>query len=242
MYNVCTYGYSLPWWNATVWQQEIDRLAMWGINLPLAFIGQEYITMQFLKGEGLSDQQVQEWMSGPAFLPWFRMNNMYAWGGPIGDNWIQVQHDLQLQVVAMMRDFGMTPVLPGFAGHFPASILTVLPNLNLTQNSNWAGFNSSYSANFLLEPTDPNYVPLGINYTRILLQEYGNPDEIPFLNSDTYNEMDPSSGDLTFLEESNAAVYQAMTGADERSYVHTHTCIHSSLRVTAGTSSCILPQ
>lgn len=39
-YNVCTYGYSMPWWNFTQFEEEIDRLALWGVNLPLAFQGQ----------------------------------------------------------------------------------------------------------------------------------------------------------------------------------------------------------
>ena len=37
-YNVCTAGYSTVWWNITMWQEEIDRMALWGVNLPLAFI------------------------------------------------------------------------------------------------------------------------------------------------------------------------------------------------------------
>ena len=34
------------------------------------------------------------------------------------------QAALQTAVVAMMRAYGMTPVLPGFAGHVPAAAAT----------------------------------------------------------------------------------------------------------------------
>ena len=41
--NVCTVSYSSVWWDWTRWQRHIDWMAMNGINLPLAFTGQEAI-------------------------------------------------------------------------------------------------------------------------------------------------------------------------------------------------------
>ena len=41
--NVCTFGYTYVWWDWARWQQEIDWMAVNGINLPLAFVGQEAI-------------------------------------------------------------------------------------------------------------------------------------------------------------------------------------------------------
>lgn len=41
--NVCTLSYTMAFWNWTRWEQEIDWMALHGINLPLAFIGQEAI-------------------------------------------------------------------------------------------------------------------------------------------------------------------------------------------------------
>ena len=28
-YNVCTFGYTMPWWNWPQWEEELDRLALW---------------------------------------------------------------------------------------------------------------------------------------------------------------------------------------------------------------------
>lgn len=39
--NVCTFSYSSVWWDWPRWQREIDWMALNGINLPLAFTGQE---------------------------------------------------------------------------------------------------------------------------------------------------------------------------------------------------------
>jgi hypothetical protein len=32
----------MVWWSWEQWQEEIDRMALWGINLPLAFVGSEW--------------------------------------------------------------------------------------------------------------------------------------------------------------------------------------------------------
>src|SRR5687768_15423795 len=39
--NYCTFQYSMPWWNWERWQQEIDWMALKGINMPLALTGEE---------------------------------------------------------------------------------------------------------------------------------------------------------------------------------------------------------
>lgn len=39
--NACTFGYTTPWWDWKRWEQEIDWMALHGINLPTAMEGQE---------------------------------------------------------------------------------------------------------------------------------------------------------------------------------------------------------
>jgi len=74
-----TSQYSLPWYDAAAWTAEIDRLAMWGVNLPLGFSmgAQEAVLRDFYIGQGLTPAEVDAFISGPAFLPWQpRMGNM----------------------------------------------------------------------------------------------------------------------------------------------------------------------
>ena len=47
--NVCTVSYSFVWWQWPRWQREIDWMAMNGINLPLAFKGQEIVATEVFK-------------------------------------------------------------------------------------------------------------------------------------------------------------------------------------------------
>lgn len=44
--NVCTQSYSFVWWDWARWEQEIDWMALNGINLALAWSGQEAIWQQ----------------------------------------------------------------------------------------------------------------------------------------------------------------------------------------------------
>ena len=68
--NVCTFSYSSVWWNWTRWQREIDWMALNGINLPLAFTGQEAIWQRVYHKIGLTQQELDTFFGGPAFLAW----------------------------------------------------------------------------------------------------------------------------------------------------------------------------
>ena len=41
--NVCTMGYSLAFVDWAYWEKHIDWMALNGINLPLSFVGQEWL-------------------------------------------------------------------------------------------------------------------------------------------------------------------------------------------------------
>ena len=71
-YNVCTFGYSSAFWDWQRWQREIDWMAMNGINMPLAFTGQEYVWQRVFGQLGMNESTVRaSWFSGAAFLPWY---------------------------------------------------------------------------------------------------------------------------------------------------------------------------
>eukprot|EP00052_Salpingoeca_macrocollata_P022042 m.190307 g.190307 ORF g.190307 m.190307 type:complete len:803 (+) comp21696_c0_seq6:142-2550(+) len=210
--NVCTVSYSAAFWDWSRWEQEIDWMALHGVNLPLSFTGQEYVWYEFYAALGLTDSEIMDYFSGPAFLAWQRMGNIQKWGGPLTASWRKAQRDLQLQILQRTRALGMINALPGFSGHVPGAIKRVFPNVTLARSAEWGNFNATYSEDYLLEPTDPLFVTLGKTFYTTLIKEFGT-DHV--YQSDTYNEMTPSSKDPTFLKESNAAVYNAMVAADK---------------------------
>ena len=202
----------MVWWDFSRWEREIDWMAMNGINLPLSFTGQELVWQKLYTSLGLSDEEIKAFFSGAAFLAWQRMGNLRGWGGPLDDNWIKSQAALQSQIVERVRLFGMLNVLPGFSGHVPAGIKRIYPNASLIRSAEWGNFNETYSEDYLLEPTDSHFQKLGAMFYQLLITQFGT-DHI--YNADTYNEMNPSSTDLTFLADTNKAIYDAMAAVDK---------------------------
>ncbi|KAG1682555.1 Alpha-N-acetylglucosaminidase [Nymphon striatum] len=124
--NVCTVSYSMVWWDWARWEQEIDWMALNGINLPLAFNGQEAIFERAYLKIGLNRTHLDNFFTGPAFLAWGRMGNIQIWDGPLPMSWHVQQVALQHKILKRMRQFGMLPVLPGFSGHVPPGLKTFL--------------------------------------------------------------------------------------------------------------------
>jgi alpha-N-acetylglucosaminidase len=99
-WNVCTHSYSFVWWDWLRWQQEIDLMALFGVNLPLAFVGQEAVVRKtFLAPPyNITDQELNAFFSGPAWLAWQRSQGMRGWGGPLPLSFIKGQQAMQKQV------------------------------------------------------------------------------------------------------------------------------------------------
>jgi alpha-N-acetylglucosaminidase len=73
-----------------------------GINMALAMVGQEHVVRKFYENQGLSREDIRDFLGGPAFMPWQRMGNIQgAWSlqenTTFNDDWIGSQWALQGQ-------------------------------------------------------------------------------------------------------------------------------------------------
>ena len=114
--NVVTFGYSTAFWDWARWEQEIDRMALHGINTPLALTAQEGIMARVYKRMGLTENEIAHSFTGPAHLPWLRMGNISGIDAPLPSSWHEDQIALQHRILARMRELGMQPICPGFSG------------------------------------------------------------------------------------------------------------------------------
>jgi hypothetical protein len=66
--------------------------------------------------------------------------------------------------------------------------------------------------------TDPAYVTVGAAINKAILAAFGDPSgvEIPHLNADVFNEMEPTNSTLEYLALCNSNMYASMTAADPR--------------------------
>ncbi|KAF4517969.1 hypothetical protein B566_EDAN005336 [Ephemera danica] len=159
--NVCTLSYSFAWWKWPQWERHLDWMALNGINLPLAFVGQEAIWEKVYSKLGLNHTEIADHFTGPAFFAWGRMGNIRGWGGPLPMSWHSQTLELQHKILARMREFGMTPVLPAFAGHVPRALVRIYPHANFTKMGDWNDFEDKYCCPYLLSPEDAAFHELG---------------------------------------------------------------------------------
>ena len=199
-FNYCTFSYSMAFWDWKRWEQEIDWMALHGVNLPLAIVGEECVWRNMLLKLGYTEEEVGKFIAGPAFLAWWEMNNLEGWGGPLPLSWYSRQEKLQKQILARMKQLGMHPVLPGYSGMVPHDAKTRL-GLNVADAGLWNGFQRP--ANLL--PTDPRFAEIAKLYFDELTKLFGKAD---------YYSMDPfhESNDDASIDYAKAgeAMMQAM--------------------------------
>ena len=170
-FNYCTFSYSMAFWDWKRWEQEIDWLALHGVNLPLAIVGEECVWRHMLLRLGYTEQEVGAFIAGPAFLAWWEMNNLEGWGGPLPLSWYARQEKLQKQILSRMKLLDMHPVLPGYCGMVPHDAKEKL-GLNVADAGLWNGFQRP--ANLL--PTDPRFAEIAKIYYEELTRLFGKAD------------------------------------------------------------------
>ena len=151
--NYCTFGYSMTAWTWERWQQEIDWMALRGINMPLQIVGLETVWRDFLmKDCGYTEADAEAFIPGPAFTAWWGMNNLEGWGGTTHNNWFVRQAKLAKQICDRERELGMQPVLPGFSGMVPSNF-TEVTGIATDKTGLWCGFQRPY----ILDPSGKDF-------------------------------------------------------------------------------------
>lgn len=198
--NYCTYSYTMAFWDWKRWEQEIDWMALHGINLPLAIIGTDVVWRNVLMKLGYTQDEVNQFIAGPAFQGWWLMNNLEGWGGPNPDSWYTQREALQKQILKRMREYGIQPVLPGYSGMVPHNAKERL-GLNVSDPGLWCG----YLRPAFLQPTDPRFGEIADLYYKEMTRLYGKAD---FYSMDPFHEGGSIAG--VDLNAAGQAIWGAM--------------------------------
>lgn len=199
-FNYCTYSYTMAFWDWERWEKEIDWMALHGINLPLAVVGQECVWKNMLEKLGYTKEEINKFIAGPAFLAWWAMNNLEGWGGPNPDSWYTQQEALQKKILKRMREYGIEPVFPGYSGMVPHDANKKL-GLNVTEPALWNGFTRPA---FLL-PTDSRFNEIASLYYKELEKLFGKAN---YYSMDPFHELE-DAGSVNF-DAAGKAVLKAM--------------------------------
>lgn len=205
--NYCTFSYSMAFWDWDRWEQEIDWMALHGINLPLAMVGTDVVWRNVLLDLGYTEKEVGDFIAGPAFQAWWLMNNLEGWGGPNPESWYVHQEKLQKRILKRMREYGIHPVLPGYSGMVPHNAKEKL-GLDVADPGIWCGYNRPA----FLQPTDPNFERIARLYYKELTRLYGKAD---YYSMDPFHEGGSTAG--VDLNLAGKAIWKAMKRANPRS-------------------------
>lgn len=208
-FNVVTFGYTMPYWDWSRWEKEIDWMALHGIDMPLALVANEAISARVWKKLGLTDEEIADYFVGPAHFPWMRMGNISGIDGPLPLSWHQGQVALQHQILDRMKSLGMKPICPGFAGFLPKSMKRIFPDIELVETS-WC---DGAFHNWMLSPQDPLFSRIGQLFIEEWEKEFGKND---YYIVDSFNEMEipfPPKGTeerYTLLADYGSKVYNSI--------------------------------
>lgn len=201
-FNYCTFSYSMAFWTWERWQQEIDWMALHGINMPLSLVGVDVVWRNVLLELGYTKAEINDFIAGPGFQAWWMMNNLEGWGGVNPDWWYDRQEKLAKNVLGRMRALGMEPILAGYSGMVPNNAKAKL-GWNVADPGLWCQFRRPA---FLL-PTDAKFADMAALYYKHLHALMG---------TSAYYSMDPfhEGGNTNGVDLPSA--YRAIQGAMDK--------------------------
>ena len=141
-YNYCTLSYSMPFYGEQEWRDELDWLALNGVNVVLDATAQEEVWRRFLGKLGYSHADSKDFVAGPAYYAWAYMANLSGFGGPVHDSWFEERTALARKNHVIMRNLGMEPVLQGYSGMIPNDLAEHDPAVaqDIIKQPTWCSF------------------------------------------------------------------------------------------------------
>ena len=180
-----------------------DWMALHGVDLPLAAVGDECVWRNFLLRLGYSPEEAADIIAGPAYLAWFEMNNIEQWGGPLPEGWFPHQEALQKRILQRMKEWGMRPVLPGYSGMVPHDASEHL-GLDAPDQGLW----NNIQCPSILSPTDARFAEIAAMYYEEQERLFGKAE---YYSMDPFHES-KNAGGVDFAQ-AGLAVLEAMKKA-----------------------------
>lgn len=180
--NYCTYNYTYTFYDWDDWQWEIDWMALNGVNLMLAPIGLECVWAETLSSVGFTSQEIDAFIPGPAYTAWWLMGNLEGWGGPMPTTMREYRKQLQIKILARMKELGIEPVIQGFNGMVPNLLAEKFPQSPIIKQGLWGAFQRPA----VLLPGNELFEKMSDAYYTSLRRNYGS--NFKFLGGDLFHE------------------------------------------------------
>jgi len=162
-------GYSDAYLGWPGWQRKIDLLALRGINEVFLPVGAEEVYRRTFREFGYGDDALRAWIPAPAHQPWWLLQNMSGFGGPVSAQLFAQRAELGRRIAARLRELGMQPVFPGYFGTVPPGFAAKQPGAALVPQGEWVGFQRPD----WLDPRDPHFAKVAAAFYRHQRELFG---------------------------------------------------------------------
>jgi len=200
-YNYCTLSYSMAFFGEKEWRDELDWLALNGVNVVLDATAQEEVWRRFLTTIGYTHEEILKFIAGPAYYAWAYMANLSGFGGPVHDSWFYNRTELARKNHLIMRKLGIYPCLQGYSGMVPKTILQHDKDADIILQGTWCSFDRPT----MLRTTSPIFKEYAEKFYKAQEEVYGNYSKYfatdPFHEGGNVSDMSPK--DISFEILSN---------------------------------------
>ncbi|MGW3660235.1 alpha-N-acetylglucosaminidase TIM-barrel domain-containing protein [Streptomyces sp. NPDC005151] len=162
-------GYTEPYGDFTYWQREIDLLALHGCNEVLLHLGADAVYHDTFREFGYTDEELRAWIPGAAHQPWWLLQNMTGFAGPVSGGLRERRAALSRQIIDHVRALGMAPVLPGYYGTVPPAFADKNPGAAIVPQGTWCGFKRPD----WIDPRDEHFARIAEAFYRHSARRYG---------------------------------------------------------------------
>lgn len=207
-YNYCTLSYTSAFWGIKQWEQELDFLALNGINIALVQAGLEKVWQLTLRELGYPEEKIRAFIPNPAAAAWWNMGNLEGHGGPISQDMIEQEARLGKFITSRMKELGMSPVLQGFIGLVPHDLMDhyTADGAKYFPQGNWV---SGFTRPAFLDSTTDAYKKMAAIWYNNIEKVYG--EKASFYGGDLFHEGGNSTG--VNVTEAARSVQQSMQKA-----------------------------
>jgi alpha-N-acetylglucosaminidase len=161
----------------------------------------------------MSDDEIREFLCGPAFFAWQWMANLEGWGGPLSQNWIDSHAELGRRILQRQRELGMTPILQGFAGFVPLKLREKYPEARIQQKPKWCRV---FPGSAQLDPLDPLFRELGRVFVEEQTRLFGTDH---WYAADPFHESKPPSDAPDYLPAVARVILETAQAADPQAKI-----------------------
>lgn len=203
-FNFCTLNYSSSFWTWEEWERMIDYMVLNGVNLTISTVGLEKVWYNTLLKYGFTEDEIFEFLPGPAFNAWHIMGNLEGWGGPITKNMMEKRARLGQKIIKRLKKYGIEPITSAFYGMVPTKLKLKYPGSHIIPQGNWVG---GFVRPDILSPLDSLYKEISTTYYNELKNLYG---DFKFFAGEPFHEGGIREG-IDVAKMSNAVFSQMRT-------------------------------